>query len=101
MTIEDADAIEKERERNYRAIFSSFSHDLKTPLSCIIGSLEIYERTRERLSPEKQQTLINTALQEAQRLDAFITQLLAMAKLDTVPDSSGSKDAIVTVTFTI
>ncbi len=70
------------RESLHRSILTSVSHDLKTPLACIIGSLEIFERTKEKLSKEKQNILINTALQEAYRLDSFITNILDMAKLE-------------------
>jgi two-component system sensor histidine kinase KdpD len=63
-------------------MLSSVSHDLKTPLASIIGSLEIYERLKDKLPVESQQTLLTTALQEAYRLDNFITNILDMAKLE-------------------
>src|SRR5271170_5121367 len=75
-------SFEQEREQLHRSILTSVSHDLKTPLSCIIGSLEIYERTKKKLSPAKKNTLIHTALQEAYRLDSFVTNILDMAKLE-------------------
>ncbi len=77
-----SNAFEQEREQLHRNILSSVSHDLKTPLACIIGSLEIHERTKEKLSPDKKNILINTALEEAHRLDSFITNILDMAKLE-------------------
>lgn len=66
----------------HRSILSSVSHDLKTPLACIIGSLEIYERAKEKLPPEKKNALIDTALEEAYRLDSFITNILDMARFE-------------------
>jgi len=75
-------ADESERERLHRQIFSSVSHDLKTPLASIIGSLEIYERMNERLSDSQRRGLISVALQESYRLDNFITNILDMAKLE-------------------
>ncbi|MBY0428107.1 MAG: two-component sensor histidine kinase [Alphaproteobacteria bacterium] len=72
----------KERERLHSRLMNSVSHDLKTPLACIIGSLEIYQRTKDKLSEEKKSLLLNTALQEAYRLDGFITNILDMAKLE-------------------
>lgn len=77
-----SDSFEKEREQMHRLMLSSVSHDLKTPLASIIGSLEIYERMKEKLSEKDQQTLLETALQEAYRLDNFITNILDMAKLE-------------------
>ena len=73
---------EKEREQLHRNVMNSVSHDLKTPLACIIGSLEIYERTKGKLAPEKASALLDTALQEAYRLDNFINNILDMAKLE-------------------
>ncbi len=66
----------------HRRILTSVSHDLKTPLACIIGSLEIFERSKQKLSQEKKDTLIHTALHEAYRLDGFITNILDMARLE-------------------
>ena len=66
----------------HRAVLTSVSHDLKTPLACIIGSLEIYERSRDKLSLENKKTLLRTALQEAYRLDSYINNILDMAQLE-------------------
>lgn len=77
-----AGSFDQERERMHRQMLSSVSHDLKTPLASIIGSLEIYERMKDKLPQERQQTLIRVALQEAYRLDVFITNILDMAKLE-------------------
>ncbi len=70
------------REQIHRQMLSAVSHDLKTPLATIIGSLEIYERMNEKLTPEKRAALINSALLEAYRLDNFISNILDMAKLE-------------------
>ncbi|MGB9153746.1 MAG: ATP-binding protein [Alphaproteobacteria bacterium] len=63
-------------------MLSSVSHDLKTPLASIIGSLEIYERVKDKLSEDKRRFLIGGALDEARRLDTFITNILDMLKLE-------------------
>jgi K+-sensing histidine kinase KdpD len=72
----------EENESLNRNILTSVSHDLKTPLACIIGSLEIVERAKDKLTPEKRNILLNTALQEAYRLNGFITNILDMAKFE-------------------
>jgi K+-sensing histidine kinase KdpD len=71
-----APTLNVERERLEKCAFSGFAHDLKTPLACIIGALEIYGRMDEKLTPEKRRLLINTALQEAHKLNGFISTLL-------------------------
>ena len=53
------------------------SHDLKTPLACIIGSLETYDYAKERLTEENKNILLQTALQEARRLDVLISEFLS------------------------
>ena len=73
---------EKTREQIHRQMLSAVSHDLKTPLATMIGSLEIFTRMEDKLSPEKKAMLINSALGEAYRLDNFITNILDMAKLE-------------------
>lgn len=70
------------REQIHRQMLSTVSHDLKTPLATMIGSLEVYKRMDEKLSKEKKDALINSALTEAYRLDNFITNILDMAKLE-------------------
>ncbi len=75
-------SFDKEKEKMQRQMFSSLSHDLKTPLASMIGSLEIYERMKDKLTLDKKELLIATALQEAYRLDNFVTNILDMAKLE-------------------
>ncbi len=76
------DNFDKTREQLHRQMLSTVSHDLKTPLATIIGSLEIYRKMGAKLSEEKQNSLISSALMEAYRLDSFITNILDMAKLE-------------------
>lgn len=75
-------SFDDDREQMHRRLFSAVSHDLKTPLASMIGSLEIHQRMKDRLSEEKREALISTALQEAYRLDNFVTNILDMGKLE-------------------
>ena len=70
------------REYLHRQMLSSVSHDLKTPLATIIGSLEVMTMLSDRLPEEKKKSLIASALTEAFRLDYFITNILDMAKFE-------------------
>jgi K+-sensing histidine kinase KdpD len=74
--------LDQAREAMHQKMLSVVSHDLKTPLVTIIGTLEIYTRMEEKLSSEKKASLIQSALGEAYRLDSFITNILDMAKLE-------------------
>lgn len=71
-----------EREKLRAMLLSSVSHDLKTPLASVIGALSVYQTMGEKLSEEHRTTLITTALEEAQRLDSFITNILDMTRLE-------------------
>lgn len=92
LTLERASLIEQmndsrfreEREKLRSMLLSSVSHDLKTPLASIIGSISVLRSLRGagRLSPEQEDTLTETALEEAQRLDSFITNILSMTRID-------------------
>ncbi len=75
-------SFDAEREKIHRKILSAVSHDLKTPLATVIGTLEIYHRMKNKLTPDKIEALLDSALHEAKRLDGFITNILDLAKLE-------------------
>ncbi len=76
------EGFDEDRDRMHLQMMSAVSHDLKTPLASIIGSLEIHNKMKESLSEEKKAILIKTALEEAYRLDGFISNILDMARLE-------------------
>ena len=67
-------------EQYSRMAFNALSHELNTPLACIIGSLETILRFSATLSAEHRDTLLATALAEAHKLDGAIADLLDQAK---------------------
>ncbi len=79
MSTEPTD-FEPMREQLQRRVFSSVAHDLKTPLACIIGSLQTLHQMSDKLSPEQRDMLIKTALTEAHRLDVLFATMLNKAK---------------------
>jgi len=78
----EKNTLRQEREKLHVMLLSSVSHDLKTPLACVIGSLEIYQQLKDTLSTEHKDTLINTAIEEARRLDSFVTNIIDMSRLE-------------------
>lgn len=74
----------EEREKLRSLILSSISHDLKTPLVTIIGSLSIFNKLSDQnsLTKKNQKTLILTALNETERLNEFISDILEMTKIE-------------------
>ncbi len=74
--------LREDREKLRSMLLSSVSHDLKTPLASIVGALSIYRSQGKKLTPEKREMLIETALEETVRLDSFITNILDMTRLE-------------------
>lgn len=73
--------LENETERLRTALLSSVSHDLRTPLSSIIGSATTLNHMKHSLSEKNRTELVNTILGEAERLNRFVQNLLDMTRL--------------------
>ena len=78
----DSARLGAERERLRSAMLTSVSHDLRTPLASIIGSLSSLRSYRDRYDEATRDELLGTALSEAERLDRFVGNLLDMTRLD-------------------
>ncbi|HSG63916.1 MAG TPA: DUF4118 domain-containing protein [Gammaproteobacteria bacterium] len=70
-----------EAEQMRSALLSSVSHDLRTPLASIVGSVSSVLEYRDVLKPEDQRELLQTVLEESQRLNRYIQNLLDMTRL--------------------
>jgi two-component system sensor histidine kinase KdpD len=73
-------AVATERIRN--ALLTSVSHDLRTPLTTIIGALSALKTTGDAFNTETRDEFIDTAHGEAERLDRFVGNLLDIVKLE-------------------
>ncbi|MDP3166791.1 MAG: DUF4118 domain-containing protein [Hydrogenophaga sp.] len=70
--------IESERLRN--SLLSAISHDLRTPLTSMVGLADALELTPPALS-EQQREVVAAMRQSAQRMSALVNNLLDMARL--------------------
>ncbi|WP_275096045.1 DUF4118 domain-containing protein [Sedimenticola hydrogenitrophicus] len=70
-----------ETEQLRSALLSSVSHDLRTPLASIIGSTTSLLEYGDSFSSENRIELLKTVVEEAQRLDRHIQNLLDMTRL--------------------
>ncbi|MEZ5542299.1 MAG: DUF4118 domain-containing protein [Pseudomonadota bacterium] len=70
-----------ETEQLRSALLSSISHDLRTPLASIIGSTTSLLEYGAAFSEENRRELLATVVEEAQRLDRHIQNLLDMTRL--------------------
>jgi two-component system, OmpR family, sensor histidine kinase KdpD len=72
--------VEAEQLRN--SLLSSVSHDLRTPLAVITGAASTLLQSTPRLEEATAQDLIKTILEESERLNRLIRNLLDMTRLE-------------------
>jgi len=70
-----------ETERLRSALLSSVSHDLRTPLVSIIGSATSLADAEKALKPDDRAQLAETILEESERLNRYVQNLLDMTRL--------------------
>ncbi len=70
------------REGLERALLNSISHDLRTPLVSITGALDTLRDNVQTLAAEARKELLDTAWEEAERLNRFVGNLLDMTRLE-------------------
>jgi two-component system sensor histidine kinase KdpD len=63
------------------ALLSSVSHDLRTPLASILGSASSLQAQHEVLPQAGREELVETIIEEAERLNRFVQNLLDMTRL--------------------
>ncbi len=72
----------QEAEKLQNALLNSISHDLRTPLVSITGALTTLEAQDETLGMDARRSLIETAREEADRLNRLVGNLLDMTRLE-------------------
>jgi two-component system sensor histidine kinase KdpD len=82
--VEDMDRVKRtvETEHLRSALLTSISHDLKTPLAAVLGSAGTLRDLSGRLSDAEKVDLLATIIDESERLNRFIANLLDMTKLE-------------------
>jgi two-component system, OmpR family, sensor histidine kinase KdpD len=78
----DAARLQAESERLRSALLTSISHDLGTPLASIIGAASSLKSVGDRYDDAQRGELVSTILEEAERLNRFVGNLLDMTKLE-------------------
>jgi len=73
--------VQGETERLRSALLSSVSHDLRSPLASMIGGAGTLLSYRSKLPEQEQVDLLQSILDEGQRLDRYIQNLLDMTRL--------------------
>ncbi|HYB54859.1 MAG TPA: sensor histidine kinase KdpD [Alphaproteobacteria bacterium] len=78
----DEARIAAEADRLRSTLLTSISHDLRTPLASIIGSITTLKTLKEPLDPRVKDELVTTIQEEAERLNRFVGNLLDMSRLE-------------------
>ena len=82
--VEDMDRAKRtiETDRLRTALLTSISHDLKTPLAAILGAAGTLRDLADALTDEQKIELVGTMIEESERLNRFIANLLDMTRLE-------------------
>ena len=82
--VDDLDQAKRrvEADRLRAALLTSISHDLKTPLAAIVGAAGTLKDLSRSARRQGQADLVATILDESERLNRFIANLLDMTKLE-------------------
>ena len=90
LAIEGAQLVEQARqtelleatEKLQSVLLNSISHDLRTPLVSITGALSSMEEAGPALDEEVRRSLVETAREEAERLNRLVGNLLDITRLE-------------------
>jgi two-component system, OmpR family, sensor histidine kinase KdpD len=82
--VDDLDQAKRrvEADRLRAALLTSISHDLKTPLAAITGAAGMLKSFPSELTKQGKVDLLTTVIEESERLNRFIANLLDMTKLE-------------------
>ena len=84
LLVEDMDRVKRtvESDRLRGALLTSISHDLKTPLASVLGAASTLRDLGSGLTDGQKSELLATVIDESERLNRFIANLLDMTKLE-------------------
>ncbi|MCK1641169.1 sensor histidine kinase KdpD [Bradyrhizobium sp. 157] len=84
LLVEDMDRVKRtvESDRLRGALLTSISHDLKTPLASVLGAASTMRDLDSSLTDAQKRDLLATVIDESERLNRFIANLLDMTKLE-------------------
>jgi two-component system, OmpR family, sensor histidine kinase KdpD len=82
--VEDVDRAKRtiETDRLRSALLTSISHDLKTPLAAVLAAAGTVRDLSTKLTEAEKADLLATIVDESERLNRFIANLLDMTKLE-------------------
>ena len=85
---------EEKSEAIRKRFISDVSHELKTPLTVIMGNSELM--LNADIEPKQQKILLNATLDQAQRMNSLIADLISLNRVDTTKTIQRDKKVMVT-----
>nr|WP_234393756.1 ATP-binding protein [Fangia hongkongensis] len=71
-----------EQQKLQKSMLSSVSHDFKTPLASIMGSLSSVIQYKDMFNQKDKEEMLTVAYDESKRLDRYIDNIMQMLKLE-------------------
>ncbi len=84
----------QERSRYIQEFASHVSHEFKTPLTSMQGSLELLDEHRDDMTVEQRQRFIKNLQEDTQRLKSLVNRLLEQARADSLQGSSDTTNLL-------
>jgi len=66
---------------------ANVSHELKSPITAIMGAAELLAEEAGEMPPEQRQRFIDNILGDAERMERLVTRLLQLARIQSAPES--------------
>lgn len=88
-----ADSLE-ERANYFRAFAYNVSHEFKTPLTSMRGSVELLEDHMDSMSQEEKKNFLSMLRRDLTRLETLMNKLLELARADTSRPKGGVIDVV-------
>lgn len=92
-TIENLIKSEKESEKTKNELITNIAHDLRTPLTSIIGYLDIIVHNKN-ITDEKKKEYIGIAFEKSKKLEVLIEDLFSFTKMTYGEDLAVNKERI-------
>lgn len=83
----------EERNEYIRTFARNVSHEFKTPLASIQGTIELLEDHYETMAPEKRSEFLGMIGKDTERLDRLVRRLLELARADVFNPTTEWTDA--------
>src|SRR5215217_5240806 len=84
LTVQEQEVVRRlqETDRLKTDLINTVSHELRSPLTTIVGVFGILRVRRDKVSPEERDELVAMGIQQSERLHRMIEQLLAAARFE-------------------